>query len=307
MWRVVALTAVFISLGTSITTAQGLGGFSFPWLNALSEEVEINPFAQVGFMHMRSNLSLPIGAQVDMPGLLQIDTVDISMQRADFWTGAIGFTATYGPLFRLFASAGGILPRQFIVRGRVPISLDGFTDTPIIKGTASNVQSWFIQSGTALGPVLLGMYWGHFANTAEYHLQPYTNETLESDITTSTFAPYVGIAIPATPGAVATVIYSPQAWSHTTMALRTAHQDLAQLQYKWNKPGDFLSATLQYDTPVERSVSFALWANYTWMRMIGAADLEFKNPTSGVFSQGTVTARVTQYVIQGGIKLGVSF
>jgi hypothetical protein len=260
-------------------------------------------------MHMGSNMSLPISAEVPVAGLLQIQTLDIAMKDANFWTGTVGFTATSGKLFSLFASVGGILPRQFVVTGEVPISLGGFGVSPTIDFTGSNAQSWFAQSGLGLGPVLLGAYWGNFELIVADPRQgsvPLANQSLRGDVITSTVAPYIGLALPVS-CALATVIYSPLAYSDTTMVLRTSQADLGQLQYKWNRPGDFVSATVQFNPAPIGAVNFGLWANYTWMRVIGDANLEFQDATIGLTRQKTVTASVTQFVTQGGLTLGINF
>jgi len=91
------------------------------------------------------------------------------------------------------------------------------------------------------------------------------------------------------------------------MVLRTSLQDLTQLQYKWNKPGNFLSTSLQYNVAPVNSVSLGLWANYTWMDVRGDAELDFEDSTRGFSRQKTVTATMTKYVIQGGLTAGITF
>lgn len=310
MKKILIFALLFGLSYASMASAQGLGGLSLPSLGSFTENVKVNAYAQAGFMHMGSNMRLPISAEGPVAaGLLQIETLDIAMKDANFWTGTVGFTAKSGELLSLFASVGGILPRQFVVTGEVPISLGGSGASPTIDFTGSNAQSWFAQSGVGLGPVLLGAYWGNFELIVADPRQgsvPLANQTLRGDIVNTTFAPYFGFALPVS-CALATVIYSPWAWSNTTLVLRTSQADLAQLQYKWNKPGDFLSATVQFNPAPVGSINFGLWGNYTWMRVIGDADLEFQDATAGVTRQKTVTANVTQYVTQGGITLGINF
>jgi hypothetical protein len=290
--------------------ALDLSGLSMPSLGSLTEKVTVNPYAQAGFMRMGSNMSLPVSAEGPLvPGQLKIDTLDIAMRDANFWTGSVGYTAKYGEMLSFFSAVGGILPRQFVVTGQVPINIGGFGTSPTIDFTGSKAQSWYTQSGVGLGPVLIGLYWGDFKLTVadpRQGAQPLANQTLRGDITTTTLAPYFGIAFPAS-CALFSVIYSPWAWSDTTLVLRTSQADVAQLQYKWNRPGDFVSGTVQYNPAPIGSITFGLWANYTWMRMVGDADLNFQNATSGVTRQKTVTATVTEYITQGGISLGITF
>ncbi|MBI4962402.1 MAG: hypothetical protein HY913_03930 [Desulfomonile tiedjei] len=309
MKKVLVFAVVFSLCCASMACAEGLGGLSMPSLGSLTENVKFNPYAQVGFMRMGSNMNLPVGTAETVAGTLQIDNIDIAMADANFWTGTVGFTAKSGELLSLFASAGGILPRQFVVSGEIPVSLGGVGTSANIDFTGSKAQSWYVQSGVGLGPVLLGVYWGDFKLIVEdprRGSQPIANQSLRGDITTTTIAPYFGIAFPAS-CALFSVIYSPWAWSDTTLVLRTSQADLAQLAYKWNRPGDFVSATFQYNPTPIGSINFGLWANYTWMRVVGDADLEFQNATTGVTRQRTVTATVTQYVTQGGITLGLNF
>jgi hypothetical protein len=103
------------------------------------------------------------------------------------------------------------------------------------------------------------------------------------------------------------MIYSPLATSNTTLVLRTSPADLAQVQYKWNMPGNLLSFTFQFNLVPIDAVSCGILANYTWMEIRGNAQLDFENATAAVSRQKDVMASLTKFVLQGGLTLGVTF
>jgi hypothetical protein len=196
------------------------------------------------------------------------------------------------------------------VSGDIPVSVGPFGASAKIDFTASNVEGWYIQTGAGLGPILLGLYWDHFAldigNPIQDSGEPLPNQTLRGYVLTKTFCPFIGLAIPAS-DLLATVIYSPWALSNTKLALRSSQSTLSELSYKWNKPGNFFSATLQYNMPLSKWASFALWGNYTGMAMRGDASLEFENTDPPISRQKDVTATFTKYVLSWGVTLGVNF
>ncbi len=260
---------------------------------------------------MGSNMSLPIVAELVNPnvGDLEIGTMELTLQDANFWTGIVGFTATASEMFSFTALAGGFLPRQFGSTGEVPVNLNGTGVSSTIDFTNSGLNTWYVQGGIGLGPILGGVYYNYFASNFGEPRQgsvPLSNQTLGGVVISKTLVPYIGIAIPAY-GALGTILYSPLAWSDTILDLRSFATSVTQLQFKWKKPGNFVSSTIQYNTPVSGSTSFGLWANYTWMNVRGNAELEFVNAAPFVSRQKDVTATVTQYVIQGGVTLGVTF
>jgi hypothetical protein len=64
----------------------------FPTMLSLAENVKVNPYAQVGYQWVGSNLNLPIQAEGPNQPLF-IDQMDISLIDANFWSGVVGFTA----------------------------------------------------------------------------------------------------------------------------------------------------------------------------------------------------------------------
>ena len=304
------LGAIFLSfcLPASLFGQSLLPG-EFSSLSTLTENVKVNPYAQVGFQWAGSNLTLPVENQPLPATPLNIGDLDISLRDANFWAGIAGITILAYEKYSLFAAAGGFLNRPFITSGTVPASLNGVDTSANLQFTNTNVESWFIQTGIGLGPILLGLYWDHFAfalGDPRNQAGPIANQTLRGDILTRTFCPFVGLALPAA-GAMLTVTYSPLAYSNTALSLTSSQNSLAELRYTWKKPGDLLNAMLQYNTPVSSSVSFGLWGNYSWLRMRQTAELDFQNSTPPLARSKDVTATMTKYVVGGGVALGINF
>jgi len=232
-------------------------------LSSLTANVKVNPYAQVGFQWGGSSLNLPIEAErlLSPDFVLQIGDLDVSLRDANFWSGTAGFSIVAYKKYSLFATAGGIVGRQFVTSGTIPISLGLLGTTALIEFTNKNVESWFIQTGIGLGPVLAGLYWDYFGFEFGDPRNPsglLPNQTLTGDILAKTFAPFAGLALPAS-GATLTIIYSPLAYSNTKLPLRNSQNTLTELRYSWNKPGDLINAMVQYNTPLNSSLSFGLW------------------------------------------------
>jgi hypothetical protein len=174
---------------------------------------------------------------------------------------------------------------------------------------ASQMNMWYAQGGVSLGPVLLGLYGDHFGiEVGEPRIgsAPLANKTLRADVISTTLAPYIGFAVPASNGLLM-VIYSPLAQSNTTLVLRTSSTNLAQLQYKWNKPGNLISCNFQYNIEPMKGASLGLWAGYLYMAIRGNAEVDYQNSTLGISRQKDVTATMTKDVIQGGLMMGLTF
>lgn len=311
MRRMLGWFVLFSFLWASVAHAQGLGGLLPADYGARLQNVKVNSFAQVGFLRMGSNISLPIGAELVSPdiGSVQIGTMELTVEDANFWNGTVGFTVTASEMFSFSGSAGGCLPRQFVATGQIPVDLGGAVASPTIDFTASRLDTWYVQGGIGLGPILGGVYYNYFTIDFGEPRQgsvPFPNQTLRGVLISKTLVPYVGFTLPAY-GAVATILYSPLALSDTTLDLRSSANRVSQLQYKWKKPGNFISSTVQYNMPVSGSSSFGLWINYTWLNMRGNAELEFAIASPFLLREKEVTATLTQYAIQGGVTLGVTF
>ena len=221
-----------------------------PVLIWFSENLKVNPYAQVGFRWVGSNLNLPIENEIFPAVPIEIAEMDVSLKDANFWTGTVGFNILAYEKYSLFAAAGGFLRRPFITAGTVPVNIGSFAATPSLEFTNSNLESWFVQTGVGLGPVLLGLYWSHFGfefGEPRVGSVPLANQTLRGDILTKTFAPFVGIAIPAS-GAMLTLQYSPIAYSNTNLDLRSSQAGSTDLRYSWKKPGNLIIAVLHADS-----------------------------------------------------------
>jgi hypothetical protein len=282
-----------------------------PWLGIQCGDLQVKPYVQIGLQHAGSNISLPVaselvGSEMD----LQIGTLELSLNNANFWTGIIGFTATASEKYSLFASAGGDLGHTFITTGTVPVSLNGTGTSANLDFTNSKLETWFVQTGVGLGPILVGLYWDKFTmGVADPRTAtgPLDNQTLRGDFVTTTFCPYVGVALPVYHASIS-VIYSPLAMANTTVALRSSNDGETQLQYKWNKPGTFLSTSFQYNQDLSKAASIGLWTTYTLMDQRGSAGLSFEhNGLAQVTRDKDVAAQMTKYVLQGGLMLTVMF
>jgi hypothetical protein len=305
----VAAILVLFCLPTPLL-AQGLltGGYS---LSSLTENVKVNPYAQVGFQWVGSNLNLPVRNQPlqDLP--LYVGDLDISLKDANFWTGIAGVNVVANEKYSFFAAAGGLLNRSFVTAGIVPVTIDTISTSPTLEFTNTGMESWFIQTGIGVKRLLLGLYWSHFSfalgepRNVSGPNQP--NQTLRGDILTTIFCPFFGLAFPAG-GATLTVTYSPLAYSTTALSITSSQGNLAQLRYTWKQPGQLLNAMFQYNTPFSSSIAVGFWGNYSWMRMRNDAELEFEStPTPLISRTRDVTATVTQFIVGGGVTLGMSF
>ena len=283
---------------------------AFPGLAGLMENVKVNPYAQAGYQWVGSNLNLPVqNHDLGLATPLFIDEMDISLNDASFWSGVVGFNVLAEGKYSLFAAAGGILGRSFVTAGIAPVSVNGSNTSAYFQFTNTNVESWFAQTGIGLGPVLLGLYWSHFGFELidpESAAGPIPNQSVKGDILTKTFAPFVGMALPAS-GAMLTVLYSPLAYSNTQLSVRNSQNTFTELRYSWNKPGNLFIAMLQYNVSLSSSFSLGLWCNYSWMQMRQAAELEFENTNPPISASKEVTATMTQFVSGGGLTLGVNF
>jgi hypothetical protein len=311
MKRIVACVFILGLCCGSAANAQGLEGFSFPGLGLQCGNLTVKPYAQLGFQHMGANINLPVAAEFVSESLdLQIDTLDLSLRDANFWTGVIGFSVAASEKYSLFASAGGDLGHSFITNGIVPVNVNGMSTSANLDFTNSKLGTWFIQTGVSVGPILAGLYLDKFTidvGDPRTAAGPTTNQTLRGDLVTTTLCPYLGFALPVS-SALLTVIYSPFAMANTTLALRSSNSGETQLQYKWNKPGGFLSGSFQYNQEISKTLSFGLWSSYLWMDQRGTAGLAFDHKgTNPVTRDKEVIATMTKYIMQGGLALTVTF
>jgi hypothetical protein len=304
----VVLMIVLVSCPTALF-AQDLGAWNASPLGSLMEHVKVNPYVQVGFQWLGANLNLPVQNDLFQAIPLEIEELDVSLEDANFWTGIVGVNVIANEKYSFFAAAGGFVKRPFVTAGRFPVNVGGVSGVPFLEFTNSNLESWFAQTGIGLRPFLVGLYWNQFSfelTEPRSRRGPIENQTLRGDFIAKTFPPFVGFAIPAS-GATFTLLYSPLAYSDTDLALRSSRDTSAELRYSWNKPGDLLIALLQYNTPLTSAISTGLWVNGSWLSLRGNGQLEFQNISPPISRNKDVTITMTQYVLGGGVTLGITF
>lgn len=292
-----------------ICRGQSSASDTRPALAWFSENIKVNPYTQVGYQWMGSNMNLPIDVEVfpDVP--IEIGQMDVSLGDASFWYGTVGFNLIAYEKYSFFAAAGGFLKRPFLSTGAIPANIGNVGISPNIEFTNRNLESWFVQTGIGLDALLFGLYWSHFSfDYGEPRIGgvPLANQTLGGDILAKMFAPFVGISLSSS-GGVLTVQYSPLAYSNTCFDLRSSQGTSNQLRYTWNKPGNLIIAAFQYNQSMSETTSFGLWVNYGWFSMRGNAELSFENTIPPISRTKDVTATVTQYMIGGGATLGIFF
>ena len=246
MKRVWLLALVLFCCLPANVFSQTISFEELPFLSSLTEDVKVNPYAQVGFQAVGANLNLPVENEA-LTNFLNIGPLDISLQDANFWSGTVGFTIMAKEMFSFFGAAGGILDRTFLTSATIPVSLGPASNSANLEMTNTKAESWFIQTGIGVGPVLLGLYWDHFGFEIvdpRNENGAIANQTLRADILTKTFAPFIGLALPAG-GAMLMVTYSPWAYSDTALALQSSQNNLSELRYTWNKPGDLFKAMVK--------------------------------------------------------------
>jgi hypothetical protein len=291
---------------------EGFSNLGVPTWSSLSENLKVNTFIQVGFQWIGSNMTLPPlleSIPLPPPFSLTLGDADWQLKDANFWSGTVGFTVVASDMYSLFGSMGGLLDRPFVASGLFPVTFTGISAENKLQFSSTNVESWFIQGGFGVGPLIAGLYWDHFGfsmSDPRNQAGPLPNQTIRGDVITKSFCPFVGVSIPSG-GATATVIYSPLAYSKATMAMRNSNSGFSETEYSWNKPGQFVSAMFQYNTPLTSSLSFGLWANYLWMKIKGDGDVTFSSSARPAPIGRAVTLYMGKYALGGGLSLGYNF
>jgi hypothetical protein len=283
----------------------------------------INPTAQVGYTRVGANFTLPIeGEQAVGPlGLqsLQIGSLDLKVEDAEFWLGALGLNVILPPKLSFFGLAGGVAPRLIVAPGSVPISLGPASVESTIIFTGANVESWFVQFGmgysfTQGASIIGGFYWDHFSLELQDPREPggipLSNQTLRGDLVAKMWFPFIGIQV-IQPNYMGMLMYGFSAVADVNLALRNSQNLLQDLRYSWNQPGQYLSGLFQYNvTPPPVVLSF--WVNGSWRHVDGGGDLELDivnlnpPPTSGLRAKQT-NASMGMYTVGVGVTLGVMF
>jgi hypothetical protein len=283
----------------------------------------INPTLQAGFTRVGANFTLPIEAEqaVPVPPLesLQIGSLDLKVEDAEFWMGAAGLNVILPPKLSFFVLAGGVIPRLITAPGIVPVSLGPLNTESTIIFHGANVESWFIQCGfgysvMAGASIIAGLYWDHFSLVLQDPREPggipLENQTLRGDLVAKMWFPFIGIQI-IHPTYMGMLMYSPLAVADVNLALRNSQDLLQDLRYSWNQPGQYLRGLLQYNvTPPPVALSF--WVNGSWRHADGGGDLELDivnqnpPPASGLRAKQT-NASMGMYMVGVGVTLGAMF
>ena len=305
---------MFLILGCcyNADAQDSLTDLAVPSFLSLPKSIKVNTFAQVGFQWIGSNATLPPTVEsipLPPPFSLTLGDAEWKLEDANFWSGTAGLTILADDLFSVFAAVGGILDRPFSTSGETPVTFTGVSASNYLQWSCTNVDSWFVQGGVGVGPIIGGLYFSHFGfslSDPRNRVGPLADQTLRGDVLTKSWCPCIGISIP-TGGAVATVIYSPLAYSKATLAVRNFLNGVSETEYKWNKPGDFILASFQYNTPLTSAVSFGIWANYSWMSIRGDGEVAFRSSAFPAPIGRAVTVSMSQYVCGGGLTLGYNF
>jgi hypothetical protein len=301
------------------TSSDSEGGSflsSIPLLKGVKlGKILVNPTAQVGYQRIGANMSIPVAADIgNPPAQLQIGTLDVTLNDFNFWSGTLGLNVINGPI-TFFGSVGGFSPHLFNLSGELPISVGPFGGAPQFAMTGSNFQFWVTQSGVAFEfkkgySILGGFMWNQmevrFGDTRTAS-GPSANQTLYADVLLNVGAPFFGIQVSQQGSFMASVIYSPFAWSQGNMDFRSYQTVVSDLHYTMNQPGTFLAATGQYYFPVPLPALCSMWFNGSLVNLKGDSDLEFTTAGPSTFRAKNVTISNTQYVIGGGLTLGVVF
>jgi hypothetical protein len=278
-------------------------------------KILLNPSFQVGYQHITANMSIPISADGGVPaGQLEIGTVDVSLQNFDFWSGTLGLNVIAGPI-TLFGSWGGFSPRLFQFSGTIPISVGPLAAEPVLDMSCTNFQFWAAQVGAAYtfkkGYSILG---GFLWNQTEFQLAdprigsvPLANQTLAGDVFMQVWVPFLGIQVMREGQYRGTFLYSPLAWSSGSLSLGTTAPLLSNLSYSLNQPGNFAAFSAEYYLLFKPPVMFSAWVNGSLVSIRGNSDLQFTVAAPAVVRTSNVTVTNTQYLIGGGLTLGVVF
>ncbi len=260
-------------------------------------------------------MSIPVVADIGTPpNQLQIGTLDVTLNDFNFWSGTVGLNIINGP-FTLFGSAGGFSPHLFTLSGELPISVGVAGGVPQFQQTGSNFQFWVVQGGAAYEmrkgySLLAGFMWNQmevqFGNTRSA-AGPSPNQTLYADVLLNVGAPFFGLQVSQEGTFMASVIYSPFAWSTGNMDFRSWQTVVSDLHYTMNQPGTFLAATGQYYFPVPLPAMFSMWFTGSLVNLKGSSDLEFTTAGPATYRAKDVTISNTQYVVGGGLTLGLVF
>lgn len=282
-------------------------------------KVALNPYVQAGYTQVGCNISFPIQVREIIPvdNQLEIGTMELLLQDASFWTGVAGLNAVLNPSVALFASAGGFAPRPIGAPAILPIRINGVTLPSQVDFTGLQVQYWYMQAGASFSlwcgwSFLAGYFWDQFGMVADdprIGSMPLSNQTIRADSLTKTWVPFVGLQFNEPKlNYRFSVLYSPLARCQIIVAIRNSQSGVSQLQYTFNKPGQYAVFSGEYDWSLNKTTYLSLWATGLWLRATGSGDMTFESPSRGIFAgKEESDASISKYSIAGGLGLGVAF
>jgi hypothetical protein len=323
-WLIFFMTGVVSAQSGEIEAPQsGMSLGSFGQLAGLNSfkigKILVNPFAQVGYTKVASNIVFPISVEQVIPNdnVLQVGPMELLLQDASFWTGNIGLNAVINPQFALFGSAGGFAPKPVNTPTILPTRINGVSLPSEMDFTGERVKYWNAQVGgsyTFWGGVSLlgGYFWDDFTLVAvdpRIGGIPFPNQTLRSDFIVETGAPFIGLQYSNEPGKYrAALLYSPLARCDLKMPIRNSLRGQSQLEYTIDKPGQLLIGTAEYDQFLNKMSYFSLWLNGLWMEAKGSGELNFvSNAPSININRSLTNVSVTKYSLGFGLGLGIFF
>jgi hypothetical protein len=281
--------------------------------------VILNPNVQIGYQRVSGAMSYPLLLESVVPidNQLEIGTMELSFKDVGFWSATAGVNAVVSPAWSVFANITGYFPVTYPIVTTIPIQLGGVTLPTEIIFTGTNTELWQVQLGASLTlsqnySVILGGLWDRFQNLAvdpRIGSTPLPDQTLRGDFWQKTFAPFAGLQVRQN-GFSGTLIYSPYASTRSIMAVRNSVIGLGELAYNFNKPGQLISFTGQYDVTRSQSpFSFQIWGNASWMAIRGAGDFTYTRtaPVPISLSRSRIDAISAMYVLGGGVTLGFIF
>jgi hypothetical protein len=279
----------------------------------------LNPILQIGYQRVSATMSYPLLLETVVPvdDQLEIGTMELSLKDVGFWSATAGVNAVISPAWSVFANITGYFPVTYPIVTTLPIRLGGVTLPTEIIFTGTKTEYWLFQLGGSLNlsenySVILGCLWDRFQNLAvdpRIGSTPLPDQTLRGDFWEKTIAPFAGFQVRQN-GFSGTLIYSPYASTRSIMAIRDSAVGLGELAYNFNKPGQLISFTGQYDVISSKSpFSFQIWGNASWMAIRGAGDFTYTrtDPFAVNFSRSRIDAISAKYVLGGGVTWGFVF
>jgi hypothetical protein len=121
------------------------------------------------------------------------------------------------------------------------------------------------------------------------------------------WVPFIGIQVMKEGAYRGAFLYSPVAWSSGAMDLRTSTPLLTDLRYSLNQPGNFAAFSAEYYALFKPPVTFSLWVNGSLVSIRGNSNLQFTTAGPDIVRTRDVTIINTQYLIGGGVTLGLVF